>query len=157
MKYKIVVIGIMILLLGACGDISYEPVTINSETDTCDMCSMGIQDKQSSAQIIEKDGTPKKFDDIGCLVTFMQENIEEQAEAYVRDHRSNEWVNMETSYFIQSNDIVSPMSYGIIAFTTEKDAKEWYQEHGGDIYSKDELLSEDMKDLKMGTAETHIH
>lgn len=157
MKIKILLLSMVIFLLGACSTKNYEPVAINLDSDTCDTCNMGIQDVQASAQIIKKDGTPMKFDDIGCLVTFLQENNGEIAEAYVHDHKSGKWIDMESSYFIHSNEIETPMSYGIIAFESEQEAKDWEKNNHGDFFTKGQLIKENMKDFKKDQDKTHGH
>ncbi|MCH1625400.1 nitrous oxide reductase accessory protein NosL [Ferdinandcohnia quinoae] len=157
MKTKIVLLSIVIFILGACGAKNYEPVAINLDSDTCDTCNMGIQNEQASAQIIKEDGTPMKFDDIGCLITYLQEKDGKIAEAYVHDHNSKKWIDMESSYFIHSIEIDTPMSYGIIAFESEQDAKDWQQENRGDLYTKDHLLQVNMKDFKKDMNKSHGH
>lgn len=157
MKSKVLVTILLIFLLGACGSTTLEPVEIQVNVDSCATCNMGIQDEQASAQTLEKDGTPNKFDDIGCMVTYIQKNKDQIEIGYVHDHLSKEWIEFDTAFFVQSSEIETPMSYGIIAFSSESAAKEWQETNGGDVYSKDSLLQKDVKGFKKNKDKSHHH
>ncbi|MFS0822337.1 nitrous oxide reductase accessory protein NosL [Bacillus sp. 1P02SD] len=157
MKSKVLVAILSIFILGACGNDNLEPAEIQINVDSCSTCNMGIQDEQASAQTIDKDGTPNKFDDIGCMITYIQENQDKIEIGYVHDHHSKEWIELDTAVFVQSAEIETPMSYGLIAFSSESAAKEWLENNDGDIYSKDLLLQQDVKGFKKNMSESHHH
>ncbi|SHF88717.1 nitrous oxide reductase accessory protein NosL [Ornithinibacillus halophilus] len=144
------------ILVGCSEDVSMEPVEIDESVDSCDVCHMGIQDKGASSQIILNDGTPKKFDDIGCMLTYYVDNQEEVGKVYVHDYHSNDWIDMVDATFIQDSSISSPMSYGIIAFESQEDAEAFQQDNGGEMYVGDEITDIDVKALKaMGHGGSH--
>ncbi|MCC3358023.1 nitrous oxide reductase accessory protein NosL [Bacillus sp. REN16] len=157
MKFKILITILLIFILGACGNDHFEPAKINVNVDSCFTCSMGIQDEQASAQTIDTDGTPNKFDDIGCMMTYFQENKDQIKIGYVHDHDTKEWIELDTAFFVQSSENVTPMSYGLIAFSSESAAKEWQEKNGGDLYSTDQLLQQDVKSFKKNMNESHHH
>lgn|SRR5690606_2414113 len=157
MKTKVLLLTLLLIILSACSGTNYDPVSIDYNVDSCDTCNMGITDEQASAQVIAKDGTPSKFDDIGCLVVYMQEHKNTFEKSYVHDHQSSKWIEMNTAYFVHSHENETPMSYGIIAFSTKEDAQKWQQDHSGELYSNDDLLQANMKELKKDTNKTHSH
>src|SRR5688500_7286310 len=59
------------IILAGCHKSELEPVTIEPE-DMCGFCKMAISEKRYAAEFIDIDGQPFKFDDIGCMVDFMQ-------------------------------------------------------------------------------------
>lgn len=145
-KFFIVLLGIFIL--SGCSSNNLEPVTMNLNVDSCDTCHMGIMDLQASAQILLKDGTPKKFDDIGCLVEYMQTNGDNIEAAFVHDHIAGDWIEFSESTFLQNHSLQSPMGYGIIAFGSSEEANDYHKKHAGTIYSHEELLKLEIKDFK---------
>ena len=62
-------------LLGACSEKTFEPKSINAETDICKICNMSIAHEDYAGQIVFKNGDYEMFDDIGCLMEFMQERM----------------------------------------------------------------------------------
>ncbi|QOR65918.1 nitrous oxide reductase accessory protein NosL [Cytobacillus suaedae] len=145
---KLVSLVVTLLFISACSNSIAKPVSVSLNVDSCDTCHMGIMDLQASAQLIQKDGTPKKFDDIGCLVEYMQLNPSNNDNAFVHDHISGEWIDFKNSTFIHNPAHHTPMSYGFIAFKSEDEATSYKNQHGGMMYSHEELLDLSIKDIK---------
>ncbi|WP_164216627.1 nitrous oxide reductase accessory protein NosL [Virgibacillus sp. YIM 98842] len=152
---------VMIGLLTACGGTSYEPVDISQDTDQCYTCHMGIEDLDSASQTILTDGTPRIFDDIGCMLVYLQDNDDEVEVSYVRDHHSGDWIDMADAYFIHDESIQTPMSYGFIAFSSEQEAEDYLSESDqGEMLSSQEITSIDEESLETwykGHQEGHDH
>ncbi|WP_085505922.1 nitrous oxide reductase accessory protein NosL [Thalassobacillus devorans] len=123
------------------------PEEINTSVDSCALCHMGINDEKAASQVIMKDGTPEKFDDIGCMLTFMKGNEVEQA--FVRDYHSHQWLKLDDAYIVQENGIETPMSYGFIAFKEKADAATFTQEHNGEIFQGMKVMDVELKRMKM--------
>jgi copper chaperone NosL len=139
----------MIGLLAACGGASYEAADISQDTDQCYTCHMGIEDLDSASQTILTDGTPRIFDDIGCMLVYLQDNDDEVEVSYVRDHHSGEWIDMTDAYFIHDESIQTPMSYGFIAFVAEQEAEDYLSESAkGEMLSSQEITSIDRESLE---------
>lgn len=147
-KLGILLMIVIGLITGCSSDVSMEPVDIDAGTDSCDMCHMGIEDLASASQVIMEDGTPKKFDDIGCMLLYYQEHKDDVGVAYVPDWETGEWLNMEDAVFVQESSIETPMSYGIIAFSSEEKAQAFQEERGGELYNGTEITQLDVKALK---------
>lgn len=147
-KIKLLLSCIALVLLFGCQAQSYDPIDITANTDVCYTCHMGIEDVAFASQAILEDGTPRVFDDIGCLVNYLASTSDSVKVAYVHDTNSGDWIDYSTSTFVQNSSFHSPMSYGIAAFQTEADAAAYQAVHGGHVYSSQELLTLDIKSLK---------
>lgn len=148
------------LLVGCSEEASLDPVSIDENVDSCDVCSMGILDVDAATQVIMEDGDPKMYDDIGCMITDLQQNKDMAiGKIYVHDYNSNDWIEFDNATFIQDEATPTPMSYGIIAFESQEEAESFQKENGGDIYTKDQIIEIDIQALKQedGHAEHHDH
>ncbi|MGO4889314.1 nitrous oxide reductase accessory protein NosL [Anaerobacillus sp. MEB173] len=149
---RIVIVFVMLIvsigLMTGCGNASLEPVEITLDVDKCYTCHMGIEDLQSASQTILKDGTPRLFDDIGCMLTYLLETNDEIEVSYVRDHTSGEWIDLSQSYFVHDQNIQTPMSYGFIAFQSQEAAEQFATEHGGELLTYEQIMDIDSETLK---------
>lgn len=131
-----------VLLLGACGDKAYEPRDINPETDVCYICNMSVTSIDYAAQVVLKNNDIVVFDDLGCLMAYIKQNGEEEiGAAYIRDTNSSKWLNIKDASYAYSADYWTPMNYGVLAFATEEEAKEYMKEQPGKIVPYNELLT----------------
>lgn len=124
----------VLVLLSACGEEEYEPQAINEDTDICEICNMAIKDDYHATQIITTDGQSLKFDDIGCMNTWMTENGTDMiGAAFVRDYNSKQWLPYEKAYYVYDASFTTPMAYGIVSFENEEDAQAFIEEQGTGI------------------------
>ncbi|MBU8878315.1 nitrous oxide reductase accessory protein NosL [Bacillus sp. FJAT-29790] len=157
MKLKwLALIAAVVFSLTGCSAAASGPVDIQKNQENCDSCNMGIMDLDSAAQIVLKNGKPLLFDDIGCMIEYLQENNPQYEGAFVHDFDTKKWIDLDSSVFIQDQKIESPMSYGIAAFSTSEGAKEFQNEHGGHLYSKKDMLEVDLKNFKQSGSD-HSH
>jgi copper chaperone NosL len=131
------------LLVGCGEDDPMEPPRLFYGQDVCVVCHMIISDERYAAAISIKDerGRVHKhgFDDVGCIFEYEQQNPDQPILAYfVRDVRSNGWINAETAEFVHSRDIHTPMAFGLAAFPTLTEARELWNEVGGDLMTLEE-------------------
>jgi copper chaperone NosL len=103
----------------------FKPVEIKYGQDICEACSMIISEKEYSAQYLLQDDKVKKFDDIGCMIHYLNDNKLESdiAAFFVRDYIHKNWINVGTAHFMHSDKIITPMGHGIVAFSNEQDLK----------------------------------
>lgn len=112
-------------------ELAYQPEAINPQTDICEICAMAVADDQHATQIILKNERALKFDDLGCLFAWIEENGEEDVGAkFVRDFNTNEWILLEEATYVFAEQIETPMAYGIISFKNEEDAQKYIEEQG---------------------------
>ena len=109
----------------SCSDKQVIPLKLN--VDNCDFCKMSIADGKYGAEVITQKGRVYKFDDISCMVNYCKENTNTKMGAfYVNDfEKNNILIPAETAFFLFGGAIKSPMSGGIIGFSSEKGVKEY--------------------------------
>lgn len=138
-------VAFMITLLGvltACGEKTYEPREINAETDVCHMCNMSITHAQYAGQIVKKNNDVIVFDDIGCLMAYMEEyGDHEVGAAFIRDNNSNAWLNIEDASYVYSVDYWTPMNFGVLAFANADAAKAYINEQPGELMAYEDLTT----------------
>ena len=129
-----------LLITVACTDEKPRPVDIDPG-DMCQSCKMAISQKKYAAEIVDKDGTVFKFDDLGCMLRFVgQRARKDKVEAwFVMDYRTQHWLQAENATYVRSESIPSPMGSGLIALENRVDAEEYSQRYHGRIVTFDEL------------------
>ena len=149
------VLMVIMAITSACGSEEYVAQAINEETDICVICNMAVKDDAFATQIVTKDGQSLKFDDIGCMNEWKQQNGTDTIGAeFVRDHGSSQWLNYDKAYYAYDASYKTPMAYGIISFEKEADAQAFIQEQGtGMLLTAEELaahsweVNRDMMDM----------
>lgn len=123
-------------------ELAYTPEEIQ-DTDVCEVCGMAVPQDQHATQIILENERSLKFDDIGCLVEWKDENGEDDIGAeFVRDFNTEEWIQIKNTTFVYDSEIMTPMAYGIISFADEADAESFIEAEGkGEILTADSLAS----------------
>ncbi|MBF4501673.1 nitrous oxide reductase accessory protein NosL [Savagea sp. SN6] len=133
----------LLFVLGACsGEVSTEPVDINPDIDVCDICNMSITAIPFATEAIMPDGTVEKFDDIGCMVDFLNETEEEPLQMYVKDNEKDEWIAAEDALYILNEDYWTPMMYGVVSFEEEAQLLAYMEKNGdGERLTFDEVIT----------------
>lgn len=146
MRNGITLILMLALLLTACTAQPSEPVPpkIHYGEDICSDCGMIINEPRfAGAYAVEQE--PGRFesfvfDDIGDLLLHMYKNKTlKGVDWWVHDYHSEEWIDAPTAFYVLSNQIKTPMGYGIAAFAEESAAKEFAAGVDGKLLSWDDL------------------
>lgn len=158
-KLILLIMAAFTLILAACGGNdakNYEPEAINEETDTCEVCGMVVADNEHATQIITKDEKSLKFDDLGCLYEWKDENDEDDIGAeFVRDFNSSKWVQIKDATFVYHEDFETPMAYGVYSFADKADAEALIKDEGkGELLDADALAKHEWK-MNMDNMEGH--
>jgi len=134
------------LLLGAlwlagCGKPKFEPVEIAAE-DMCAFCKMAISEKQYAAEFLNRDGDVFKYDEIGCMASYVAEKKvgDSVAAFYVVDFHSKRWLKAEEADFIISPNFHTPMGGGMVAFKDRSRAEAAAAANQGRLISFAEAL-----------------
>lgn len=159
----LITLGILAFILAACGnndngnkaenansgdteanetaEWEYEPEDIDPEVDVCVVCGMAIADDQYATQIILKNEQAVKFDDLGDLHVWVEENGEDDIGAkFVRDFNTHEWILLEDATYVSGEEIGTPMGFGVISFKNKEDAENYIEENGhGELLSAADL------------------
>lgn len=159
MRYWLISLGLTILLaLAACSnETNAEPTppVIHYGEDLCEACGMIISDARFAAAYITKNGESQAFDEIGGM---MQTHLEKQADVvafFVHDYDDQGWIRAETATFVLNSDIISPMSFGLIAFAEADRAAAFAQEMQGTVLTFEETMQHYQE--QAGHEEMHEH
>ena len=104
----------LLLLTGCWQRESGQPARVVWDRDMGEHCGMIISDRRFAAQAIEPNGKAHKFDDIGCMLAWLEDKpFRGTARLWVRDSAGQAWLDARTTRF--RHGVVSPMGYGFIA------------------------------------------
>lgn len=133
-KRKIVSLIICIIAVASCQRQTLEPVALAPE-DMCSFCRMAISEQRYSAQLLDSEGQVFKFDDIGCMVNFIQRNNPDgkTVARFVMDFDERIWIKAENAYYVESSEVTTPMNGGVIAFATEPKAQQAAEKFHGKV------------------------
>jgi copper chaperone NosL len=113
----------LLVVFSSCGENKPEPIKLN--TDNCDYCGMTISNPKFGAELITEKGRAYKFDDISCMINYKNENVEKATKAsfYISDFLGkNDLIDVETAFFIEGEEVKSPMGGNIAAFSSNDSA-----------------------------------
>ena len=131
------------------------PQVIDEEVDICDACTMMVQDNQYSAQIVTPSGQVFKFDDIGCMAMYINDNLP-VGQPYVRDFYSSEWIEVDNGLFVFTEDVETPMNYGFLAFSNKTNIEKFLAESSGEEMAWNQV-KETMKERSNHDENEHTH
>ena len=130
-----------IAVFANCQKRTVEPVAIAPE-DMCSYCKMALSEKQYAAELIDGEGQPFKFDDIGCMLNFVKSSsVSVSASSFfVMDFDERQWIKADDAYYVRSSDLATPMKGGIIAFKNRSPAQQAADKYHGKLLRFKELL-----------------
>ncbi|MDT8306672.1 MAG: nitrous oxide reductase accessory protein NosL [Anaerolineae bacterium] len=132
---------LLALVLAGCstGDDAPGPPEIQYGVDVCDECNMIINEPRFAAAYHSEAGETRRFDDIGEMFLYAEEQGEAVQSDWVHDFNSEEWLKADSATFVYDPDLMTPMGWGIAAFAAETDATAYHDEHGATVLSYTEL------------------
>lgn len=141
-RYFILMAALLIVVMASCGSSSNpeEPPDIRYGEDVCDRCMMIINEAKYAAAYVTSDGDVRRFDDIGGMSAHIDESPEEIAVLWVHDYDTEEWLKAEEAFYVGSEDLLTPMGFGIIAFDSRERAEEWASERSGTMLTYSDLF-----------------
>lgn len=130
-------------LAGCGGDAKADqPPEIKYGVDTCSRCHMIISEEKYAAGLVASDGTNMIFDDIGeLIVTVQQEGINDRR-VWVHDFDSVKWIDGTTAFYVDSQELMTPMGMGVVAFSQRDAADRLAAEKNGIVRDWQTLLVE---------------
>lgn len=107
----------------------------------CARCKMAISEKRYAAEVIDRDGNALKFDDIGCMTSYVADRVlrDTAAALFVMDYESRQWLEAAAAHYVKSEEIRSPMASGWIALRERSKAEEFAVRFHGRTMSFDDL------------------
>jgi copper chaperone NosL len=114
--------------------------------DVCDQCGMVIDEKQYAAATLLTNDEYLKFDDVGEMFEYHMDHPEAQAQAWfvhdynsAKNQRSDKWIRGEGAFYVESQELKTPMGTGIVAFSEREAAEQFAAEWNGKVYTFDEM------------------
>jgi len=120
--------------------------------DVCDRCGMIIEDARFAAAYMTTGGDARIFDDIGDMLVHQADEKDEVYAYWVHDYETEAWLRAETAHFVLTNEIHTPMGYGLLAFADSGRATAVAVRNNGRLLTFPELGEE----TAMLTS-THMH
>ncbi len=133
----------LLLITTSCRGGDLRPAPIDKD-DVCTACKMAISEMRYAGQIVDRDSS-RKFDDIGCMMKYINKNKIKEKEGeivfFVADYEDGKtWLPVKKAVFVKSGRIDSPMASGIGAFRNFESANSFIQKNGGVVIPIDRLL-----------------
>ena len=129
------------LFLSSC---SYDPSPFVSGSDDCYVCKMGLADFRFGGEFITKKGKTFKFDDLGCMIEYLESgSIEKKdiARILVMNFESpNHFVDAEKAWIIVSPELKSPMKSNAAGFETKEAAEIILKQKNGTLLNWSDLI-----------------
>lgn len=102
---------------------SIETEPINYGKENCAFCKMTIMDKQFGTELVTLKGKVFKFDDLSCMSKYMKTAEFHEADCkhvVVSNYeKPGEFIDFNKAFYIQSENLQSPMLGNIAAFDSE--------------------------------------
>lgn len=140
---------LLVVMVAACTPAPAAPAPaklVLGET-ICTACGMIINEAKyaSSVAVEESPGRYNSlaFDDIGDMLAYMRQHAEiVPAGVWVHDYTSEEWIDATTAFYVESEQIKSPMGHGLAAFATQAAAEEFAAGVAGKVLDWDRVRIE---------------
>lgn len=144
-KILFIAIGLIILnMLGCSGNKKELPPKLTLSQDACDNCFMLINEKKFAASIRLENGEAKRFDDIGCMIEFIKKNNDKVKSFWVYDYNTKNSIKADVAFFVNSKKIITPMGFGIVAFSSEKTAQDFAIKNNANVISFNYLKTKEI-------------
>jgi len=140
--------GIAIFLLCVIGlfSCSTDPQPLVYGKDACYSCKMTLADKKFGAEVVTRKGKVYKFDDVNCMINFLNSGyVEEYDIAYrlVVDFANPEkLIDANQAFFLKSDEIKSPMASQVAAFERKEDLDVFKKKLNGIFLVWGELMTQ---------------
>lgn len=132
---------LLALIFSAC---TVKPEPLHMGKDNCDFCRMTLSDEKFGAELVTSKGKVFRFDDISCMVKFYHSK-ENQAIFELKlvtdfSNPSKGLINSESAFYLQSENLHTPMNGKIAAFEKMDDLKITTEKLGGKELNWQELI-----------------
>ena len=135
-RFLIVVISGIGGMFGMQGCSAEGPQPIHYGKESCAHCRMTISDARFGSQLVTTKGRTYNFDDVQCLLSFVEEGGVARAEVahcYLSDYADGgKLVPADSLLLLKSESLKSPMRGDIAAFLSVEALEEVREVHGGE-------------------------
>ncbi len=128
---------------------AYQAIPIQPKEYQCSECNMYVEDLDYAAQLITKDGDTYFFDDIGCVILWLEKHSPDTQIILTKTLDTHQWFDAAKAWY--SRTAPSPMQYGFGAVKKKKEGLISFEEmkllmlqgkHLHDPFIKKRLLEE---------------
>jgi len=153
------------------GNTKKDPLPIEeikkNKTIICSDCGMMVKKLNTSAQVVTPKGETYFFDDVGCMIRWVNENnfdFEKDVQMFVYVPECSCYIDAYDAWYIR--DGITPIGYGVIAYGTSmgalrSDLTRADQEYGSNNYkdkdTEKEIYEFDEVKLYVLRGETLLH
>ena len=111
--------------------------------DNCYFCKMGIVDPKYGGEVVTKKSKVYKFDDMICMVRFLQSGTltdnEIAQKVIINFENENDFLEVKKAFFWASTELRSPMGSNAAAFASQQAAEKAKAGKEGILLNWDEL------------------
>ena len=111
--------------------------------DNCYFCKMGIVDPKYGGEVVTKKSKVYKFDDMICMVRFLQSGTltdnEIAQKVIINFENENDFLEVKKAFFWASTELRSPMGSNAAAFASQQAAEKANAGKEGILLNWDEL------------------
>lgn len=135
----------MLIVLPGCDS---SKVAIEYGKDDCAECKMLLVDRHYGTAFVTDKGKVFKFDDINCLLKFINGSTKPQGKAMVINFpETNHFLPVEEAVFLRHSKLRTPMNSGLAAFSDKEAADVTRKElgEGGEILSWDDVIHTELE------------
>jgi len=108
------------------GNHAYKAVNIKPKEYQCSECNMDVEKLEYLAELITTDGDTYFFDDIGCVVLWLQNHHPSISKLLTQTLDTHRWIEVEKAWY--SRIAPSPMGYGFAAVEKKREKLISYEE-----------------------------
>lgn len=124
-----------VVLSGCRLEVDGGPPEIRYGDSLCAYCGMIISDARFATATIlmgDRGHEPYVFDDFNCQKTFDLNHAEDQVvDRWCHDYESSSWIQMENAWFVQSDQLRTPMASNLASFAGKESADAAAESLGG--------------------------
>lgn len=117
------------------------PPTIHYGEDLCQFCNMIISEERFAAGYLTQDGEERIFDDVGGMFRYHLQEQDDVMAFFVHDYEERSWIRAETAYYVLSEELPTPMLFGIVACAELEKAELIASRSGGEVLTFDEVMA----------------
>jgi copper chaperone NosL len=97
----------------ACAESSDAPVDPIWGKEPCAHCAMLVSERAHAAELVTSDGTRAYFDDVGCMIDYLEEHGHGARALWVHEADGRGWLDARAARYARGAR--TPMSYGFSA------------------------------------------
>ncbi len=121
------------LLLAACGATASGPPDIAVDRTVCSHCGMFVSEPIYAAAYQAGGNDARVFDDIGCMVDALHQELASPVNVWVQDAAGGGWLDADAAVYVASGTIRTPMNGGVLAYADAAAAAKAAAAHGGQV------------------------